>query len=757
MAKRILFTEAEIVEAADLTAIGETQMASVDQMIRDAIGYPAHWAAFTVSQQSAQIVRISAGRYYTVERVYAAPAQTDLNLQIHIPLAPSDERWVALILRGTEETASAQRVFETSTDVETSEPVEQTTPKMLERIVSFTVQQGAASPAPALRPAIAGTDAVIAWVLLKSTGIDAIEAGEAARVKTLYEVEGRLAAVEIDLDSLFERTASIETDISNLASRLGDIPRPAIIRQMQRNLGQLNKTVNLPEEALAYRFDPGLVLDDWDTAHAGWLARVLEGIRFPYAAIQIAQLGAASEDDPSIMIRNRRMVPAFDEVTRIANLSWDASVNISQLVHTVIVAVQKEVSRTRIVFGASQMACTNQDFWSDFVLSLQIGQLFTVNGETFELEATNGRVEGFGGKTRYFRRVVAEHYTETYWTSESQEVGLNGSIYAQSFLVSQPMVCTSFELAIERVGATGDITALLVETGPTGAPVFDAVIARKTKPRNELVVGWNKFEIDLTLLDPGKRYAIVTVTTGNHALYCSTGNKFTGGTRFASTDGVFAQGDLNADFCFKINAAKFRQSRTVVNFGPVTLAGGMTDLQFIQKCWAPGATLLEWEFKPTGQPDWFTFEDDYPGGGHPLIGLPALCELRLVMVGTADLQPMIVIDNKLQCTTGRNRGDMRAVSDAIPFGLSTTTVITQYLVDAFDPALHVFTPKVIVGATTYTATATTVTIDDVDPLRRRIESSFTVPATTSARMAPEMTTSNVVTVPFINTASIIAV
>lgn len=757
MSQRILFSEAEIVEAADMTAIGETQMSAVDQLIKDAIGYPAHWAAFTVSQQSAQIVRISAGRYYTVEKVYAAPAQTDLNLQIHIPLAPSDQRWVALILRGTEETRTAQRIFETSADVETSEPVEQTTPKILERVVSFTVQQGAASPAPALRPAIADSDAVIAWVLLKSTGIDAIEPGEAARVKTLREVEGRLTHVEIDLDSLFERTASIETDISNLAARLGDIPRPAIIRQMQRNLGQINRQIELPDEALSYKFDAGLTYDLWDTAHAGWLARVQEGIRFPYQQLQIAQLGVASEDDAAIMIRNRRMVPAFDEVTRIANLSFDASVNISQLVHTVIVAVQKQVSRTRIVYGASQMACTNQAFWSEFVLSLQIGQLFTVNGETFELEATNGRVEGFGGKTRYFRQVIAEQYTETYWTSESQEVGLNGSIYAQTFLVSQPMVMTSIELAIERVGATGDITMLIVETGPTGAPLFNSAIARKTLIRDALVVGWNKFEIDLTLLDPGKRYAIVTVTTGNHSLYCSTGNKFTGGTRFACTDGIFAQGDLTADFCFKVNAAKFRQSRTVVNFGPVTLAGGMTDMQFIQKCWAPGATMLEWEFKPTGQPNWYTFEEEYPGGGHPLNGLPALCELRLVMVGTADLQPMIVLDNKLQVTTGRNRGDMRAVSDPVPFGLSTTHVVTQYLVDAFDPAIHTFTPKVIVGATTYTATATTVTIDDVDPKRRRIESSFTVPSTATARIAPEMTTSNVVKVPFINTASIVAV
>lgn len=758
MSQRMLFNDAEVIEALDLTEIGTSQMAAADQMIRDAIGYPAHWAAFTVSQVSAQIVRVTPGRYYTAEKVFEASANSDINLQIHIPVAASDQRWIALILRGEEMTQTAQRIFETSADVETSEPVEQTAPKRLKRIVSFTIQQGAASPAPALRPAIADTDAVIAWVLLASTGISLIEPGEAARVKTLHEVEGRLAMVEVDLDGLFARTASIETDISNIASRLRDIPRPALMRQIQRNLGQLNRQVAIPDEARASAFDPGLTYDLWDQVHAGWLARVKEGIRFPYQSQQLAQLTLATPDDPAVAIRNSRMIPAYDEVTRIANVGRDSALNISQLTHTVVTAVQKEVSRVRISFGTSQLVCTNSTYWANALAGVQIGQTFTLNGETFVLEGSNGVVHYTGNDyIRHIRRVVAEQWSETYWTYESQDVGLNGSIYAQSFLCSQPFVATSVELDFERVGTTGDVQLMLVECRANGEPMFDAVIARVTKPRADLVVGWNIFTIDFTLLEPGKRYAMVTVTTGNHSIWCTGANKFSGGTRFACTDGVFAQGDLTADFAFRINGARFRQPRSVIAFDPVTLVGGMTDIEMVMKAWQPGATALEWEYKPTGQPDWYTIEDDYTGGGHPLNGLPALCELRLVMIGTADLAPMVIVDNKLKCLTGRNRGDMRAVSDAVAFGLSTTEIVTQYLVDAFDAGLHTFTPKIIVGATTYGATATTVTIDNDDPKRRFIESTFTVPSTASARMAPEMTTSNVVAVPFINNATIIAI
>lgn len=758
MTQRVKFNDAEIVEAVDLTAIGESSMAAADQVIRDAIGYPAHWAAFTVSQQSAQIVRISPGRYWTDAKVFEASAQTDLNLQIHIPVAASDQRWVALILRGSEVEETAQRFLETSNDVETSEPVESTVPKRLKRMVSFTVQQGAASPAPALRPSIADSDAVIAWVLLASTGISLIEPGEAARVKTLWEVEGRLAAVEIDLASLFERTRSIETDIVNIAARLRDIPRPALMRQIQRNLGQLNREVKIPDEARAHVFDPGLTYDLWDTAHVGWLARIKEGIRFPYQSQSVAQLTLATPDDPAVMIRANRMMPAFDEIVRISNEGRDASLNISQLVHTVVTATQHTVARTRQSWATSQLVCTNSDYWANVLAGVQIGQTFTLDGETFLLEGSNGVVHPSGeDKFRHIRRSIVEQWSETYWTYESEDVGLNGSIYAQSFLCAQPLIATSIELDFERVGATGDVTLLLVECAASGAPSFDQVIARVTKPRADLVIGWNRFVIDYTLLSAGKRYAIVTVTTGNHSIWQTGANKFAGGTRFACSDGVFAQGDLTADFAFRVNGARFRQPRAVIAFDPVTLAGGITDIETVMKSWAPGGTALEWEFKPTGQPDWFTIEDDYPGGGHPLSGLPALVELRLVMLGTADLAPMVVVDNKLKCRVGRNRGDMRAVSDPIAFGLSTTQIVTQYLVDAFDPGLHVFTPKIIVGTTTYTATATTVTVDPDVAGRRFIESTFTVPSATSARMAPEMTTSNAVTVPFINNAAIIAI
>lgn len=750
--KRVLFDDAEIAEHGDFNAIGENSQRALDAVINDAIGYPAHWAAFTVAQKSAQEVTISAGRYVTREKIFGQDAAFDLNLQIYIPIIANDERWVALVLRGEEVTIDSARNFETSEDPETSVVVNRQTPKTIERRVSVVVQQGNATPAPANKPVIAETDAVIAMVLLRSTGVTLIEPGESWRVKSLYEVEGRVTALEVNLDTLFRRTTSIETDISNLASRLSDIPNPTIIRQMQRDIGATRRILALPDEQRAYVFDAGLTYEIWDTAHASWLARVREGIRFSYANESIQQLTVVNEDDPKIMIgAGRRMVPAYDESLRIANIGTDAVLNISQQVHTVVTATERSVSRTAIRYGTVKKVCTNARYWAQATAGLRVGEMFTLDGEEFQLVTKQGSITGeYTDKWRYIRQVIREEWTETYWDYETDEVGVNGSVYGQTFLVSQPMVMTSIELNFATVGAAGDVHLFVCETNASGMPVFDKVLGHVTVARNSLVVGWNRFEMPLTLLESGKRYAFFTVTTGNHSVYATTGNKFNGGSRFYATDGAWAQGDATSDIAFRLYGARFRDVRTVVPFNNLTLENGMTDLEFVMKAWAPGGTALEWEIKPSGSTEWTTLEEHPDLGTHPLVGLPALVELRLVMVGTVDLAPMVILDTALRGRCGRHRGDMVAVSDNIAFGLSTTTIVTQFTVDAFNPAEHTFTPKIMVGATVLTADATVVEIDPDEPERRTFTSTFELgAAATGARMRPEMTASNVVSVPFI--------
>ncbi|KRA05371.1 hypothetical protein ASD74_02425 [Rhizobium sp. Root564] len=751
--KRTSFSEAEIAEHDDFEAIGLQAQAATDRVWGDAIGYPAHWAAFTVSRKSAQTITVSSGRYVNGEVVYDHAQPKDMNLQLNIPAAASDQRWVAILLRGEEIVETENRPFETSTDPETSVIVQRTTPKTISRVVNLIAQPGEANPVPA-KPVVAETDACIAYVLLKSTGIDAIEPGNSDRVKTLFEVETRVTALEVDLDSLFLRTSTIETQITNIVGRLGEIPRPEIIRQMQRDVGAARLQLNLPDDARAYRFDPGLTYDQWDNQHADWLAQINEGVRFPFAATIEARLEVQAEDDPNIMFRNRRMVPAFDEVTRIANVSLDSTLNISQLVHTQITAVLLEASRTRIIYGPTQNVCENNAYWSGVVSGARVGMTFEIGGETFEVVAEYG---GKGGHRRYGVRTIRyESYTESYWDYVSEEVGLNGSIYAQTFLVAQPMQMTSLDLSFARVGNDGDVHVLITETTPAGTPKFDSVLARGTLKHSDMVVGWNKIALPITLLESGRRYAFVTVTTGAHSVHISGANKFTGGSQFVCTDGAFAQGSTEIDFCFRVNAARFRSPRTVIPMHALTLQNGMTEIDMLFAGWVPPGCALVFEIRPAGHTVWTELDDGDPAA-NPLVGLPASVELRMVMMGTVDLQPMIQLDAKAISRVSRNRTDMKGVSKEFDFGISTSAIITQFTVDRFDPDAHTFSPAIRVGNSVIQPTTTTVTVDPNEPKRRTFLSTYALgAATTKARLRPAATTNNAVSVPFVQDVFIAA-
>lgn len=750
---RISFSDAEIADHGDFDAIGLQAEKATDRVWGDAIGYPAHWAAFTVTRKSAQEITVSAGRYAAGEIVYEHEAPKNVNLQLHIPAAASDQRWVAILLRGEEVVETANRPFETSDDPETSVVVQRTAPKTIKRIVTLIVQGGEANPVP-VKPVVASTDACIAFVLLTSSGIETIEPGNSDRVKTLYEVEGRVTAIEIDLDALFLRTQTIETQITNIVGRLGDIPRPEIVRQMQRDLGAARLQIDLPDNARAYRFDPGLTYDQWDNTHVDWLARIEEGVRFGFAARTEARLEVQAEDDPAIAFRGRRMVPAFDEVIRIANTSLDSTLLISQLVHTQTVAVLKEVSRTRIIYGPTQRVCENNAHWAALRGGARVGMTFRVGDEEFQV------VEEYGGKAGHLtfgiQQIRHEIYSESYWEYVTEEVGLNGSIYGQTFLVAQPMQVTSLDLSFAKVGDGGDVHVLIAETSPAGTPLFDAVLARGTLTHADMVVGWNNIELPITLLESGKRYAFVTVTTGAHAVHVSGANKYTGGSQFLTTDGAFAQGSTETDICFRLKAARFRSPRTVVPMHALTLQDGMTEIDFLFAGWTPAGCQLAFEIRPAGTPTWTELQDGNPAE-NPLVGLPASVELRMVMMGTVDLQPMIQLDSKAVSRVSRNRNTLVGVSKEFEFGISTTAIVTQFTMDGFDTERHTFEPAIMVGATKVLPTTTQVTVDPNEPLRRTFVSTYSLgAATTKARLRPKATTENVVSVPFVQDVFIAA-
>lgn len=757
MSKRAVIGEAEYLEPADYNRFGEFPQEALDHVVAGAIGYPAHWSAFTVSLKSAQEVTVSPGRYFENEAVFSSDAAVDINLIQYFPLAASDEKWLALILRGEDRVVTEDRAFETSEDPETSQPVSIATPVIAWRAVNVVVQQGAAVPAPATQPTIAETDACIAFVRVTTTGIQEIVPGDNWRVKTLYEVENRVSALEVGLLQLVEDTETIRTDLGNVAADVialrNAIPDRRLFNQIVRDTARLSQAMNLPDEARNYWFDQALLKDDWDFT-AGGFFRIDEGIRFQYGAQRDHLLRLQAYDDPNISVwDNRLIMPAYTEVARISSPEGKVRKDISNTVHTITTATKKTKSHTRIRYGETVNVCENTAGWEQ-VGARKANEVFKANGEEWvskglSSDPWNDNPASDGGHKNYaVQRVIKETYKTTYTVYNTEEFGLSGAIFGQTFLSAQVMVATSVDLYFTRVGPTGDVTLCLCEVNGSGAPDFDAVLATATVARNNLVNGWNKFAFEPTLLDQGKRYAWFTVTTGNHQLMANSGNAFAGGTSFVSTDGAWAQGSTTEDFTFRLNAARFKSSRVVLPMLPLELESGMTEIQMIFKAWEPASTSLAFEVRVPGENTPWILMDAREN--NPLANLPPLVNIRAVMVGTEDVAPAIDLDQYARAISGRHRTDMRAISKLLDFGFATDSAQVVLNMDYFDAAKHTASPKLMLAdGTVVNPVSVTPEIDPTKTTRTKFTANFDLPVgTTQARVRIEATTDSVIDVPF---------
>ncbi|PZP72861.1 hypothetical protein [Agrobacterium sp. MS2] len=749
MSKRKIFNLNEKITSPDLTDVGIHAKETTGNIVGDAIGYPNHYATVTVSEGSAVTAVINPGRLFINDKLYDLDEAFSLDLTERLPLVLGDTVWVALLLRGATETETALR--NVRVDADTGATVNQVVPKTEKLTVQCVPQSGIPGPTP-LKPTVAAGECIVAWVLLSQTGIQSIEMHTPHRVKTLHEVEGRVTILEARMDSIEQVAASLRTDLSAISAKQREAVRPEIFNQVRLDISAIKRLLRVFEnEPRAQYYDPALVKDGWDTDNSLWLARIAEGIRFQFANFRDSQLALANPANPDVTITNNLMLPKWTEEVKLSVSGGTGSKNISQLVHTEVTAIRREISRSSVSYGPIVQVCQNQQDWAAAGLAdARAGATLAVAGETFQVVgqsssgvggAWNADPASTGHKNYDVQSVSVSTWTEVYWDYVTETFGLNGSVYGQTFLNSQAMIMTGLNLRFTRVGTDGDVHVCVCEVGDDGAPRTDRVLERATVTRANLSVGKVRFGFRPMLLEPGKRYAFFLTTTGNHQIAFVSENKFAQGSLFQITDGIWAQGSATEDLEFDILGAKFASTRTVVEFDALTLDAGMSYLRLVAAGWAPSGTSQIWQWQPQGDTEWY---DLSPENADILYGLPPLIRLRLVMVGTTDLAPAIVLDNKARGETGRTRGDIRALTEVINFGVTTTKVTVDLTIDRWVNAEHTAVVKLISGGVTRDAFATSTWQDPDNPLRRRLTAVFdSIPSTTSAAVQIEGTKTGV--------------
>ncbi|QJT10222.1 hypothetical protein [Oceanidesulfovibrio marinus] len=710
MERQVIYRDRQELLTVDLNNVQAFTSDSLAHMVMDAITNERMYVGFNATMHSATELDIAAGRLWDGQtgKVYAGGAQTQ-SLFSNLPV--QDEKWVAVSLRGQEEELDLQpRDF--LINIESA----QTEPSMVAmeraRTVATHITAGLESPGPQ-KPEIPTGNTLVAYVRLSTDGIQEIVANENGRLMQLFEVwQGSLANARW-ITSMTPRLMTLFSDLAALASRLDNIASTGLITQLAADVALLRDKVQLPDNTTAYDADNFLNSDASAPDGTGYYARVLEGVRFPYAGLTEQQLALFNPYETAVVQRASGMIlPAYTPIKRLSTGSVRADgLQLSQYQYTERTFHEGVRTYVRTIYSPTETICTNGSHW-------KTGQ-YEVVQEVFEgpytpPPKTSGKIVE-DVSNQYFHwpwdqhRVTREQYWWKDWFSvpytwvESVEHTISGSQVAQTFLVAQNGWLTHISLNFEKVAADGAVHMLLCETDH-GLPDPERVLGRTTVEAANLAVGAVDFEFpDPLYLQAGARYAIILVTAGDHTVSLVEGTEYTQGTLFYSTDGDWFQGDLEKDLMMSTWFAQFANPRTVVELSSLSLSEGIAGLHTLAQITTPPATEYWMEYRADGQGDWKRVDQTNEAG---LLGLPAMLNLRAVFVGSSDVMPAVgLAGSKLRAF--RCGDTFKHISTMRELAAPSAQIQVILLLEGWDETKHACTASLRSGETVYAATAVT--------------------------------------------------
>lgn len=744
----------------DFNRIGQLSRAGMTAMVRQMMVPGLAFADFNFVVSGFQLT-VSNGMVYKNGAQHTTLAPTPISFVGDTPPSAGLKRIVSIVavpvaahsdniesrefaVVVTPATANAAAVYQTET---------RQTQTLNRQTLNIVRVLGDSAPQPT-PPSIAADQCEIARVVLSQSGIDSVTPVEANRAPSLTALSGLVGDIQDFVDNQGKR---IDTLDKNLAALAASIPIPVsefTIRQLTSNVATLNEVTRVKIGDLSYGTDYALDKRWTDNSYIGYAATVQDGIRFPWVTSKEAPLSLYTPGDNGAKVVANLLLPAFTEEARVNVTGMDGSVSISNQVNTVTTAVQRTISRSSVSSGPPFTVCNNTAFWQSGNYDAA-NNLFTRAGETFTAVPTGvdfGAPVGYApGSHIEFRlqQQWTDTWTETYWDQVTTTIGINGTIRAQTFRVPDFGYLTSIDLPFTTKDAAFGVTLLLLKAS-AGGPNLKQVVEKCDLLATDIVADATgktrtKFTFRPVFVDPGVIYSWATVTKGNYALATVKGNKFAQGTSFNSTDqGDFFVGDVDVDFAFTANFAKFNAPRVELRLNDVDNTNGdvISAVRFLYGSIIPAGCQIVHMMQRSGG-TWTavatltgdrTPPDAITAGPFSQLPLPASVQHKVVLVGTTTLMP--AIDLTQAWVTALKLGNvMNHFTPVLNLGASCTRAEVQVTVDGpFDPVNHVNGCNLIVGGTTVAPTGKTTVIDPNKPGKRVFTYSFTYTASTSFRI-----------------------
>ncbi|MFN3624615.1 MAG: hypothetical protein ACK4TP_11195 [Hyphomicrobium sp.] len=713
---------------------------SLDHVVKDGIQDAKSWSDFQVIQSGTAEVTAKPGRIYSAGAVYVAENDNVFDLLSSLPA--TNKKWVAIVAWGQEiETNTQPRNFLIDVTTRTTEP--DSVPMQKLRMANVATVVGIEAPQPA-KPAIDSGNVIIAWVMIGPTGVESISLNEAARLPQVAREKVRTDSLEAWRAIIGPRVDSLASDLARLFAMLQGMGSSRLIEQVAVDVARLKEANELEDNYSDYGADRFLDTAESETTDVNFLAKVQEGVRFSDEAANIAALQVFNPVNPDVTISNGFLLPKYADNMRFKVEPFLEELSISQYQYQTHEMVQRTVARTRIRYGEELTICTNNAWFRSGRWDSAQNVLYK-DGDTWEVIDGNGNINHTMVR---LRRFWVDSYNEYYWDRITIDHTINGQQIGETFLNPADGWLSAIGLYFTQKGATGNVDVALTQV-VYGQPDLENVLNKVTLNVADILTSSDgsietKVPFPATFLEAGKRYAIVLTTAGNHYVAMAAGTQYAQGTFFYSVDGAYQQGVVNKDLMFSLYFAKFNRTRSVIDLQPLSLSGGITDIDILAPMITPASCQLQFEVQVAGV--WSPLSE-VVSGNTVLYGLPPLLPFRAIFNGTLDVQAGInLVDSVLSYS--RPRTTLKHISKLVTLGAATQSLKVVAILENYKEANHDFDIKIqIAGAGAEVAAASIVDVELDPPVdarsaaHKRIRRTFTW---TNVQIPAPMTTLKIV-------------
>lgn len=719
MERKVIHRDYQEMTSGDLNNMQTFTQDVLDRLVVDAIGPGLYFTGFEHQATDTWELTLSAGRFFQDGRMYRRASSSVLNLYNSRPLV--NKKIVAVTAWGqTIETDVQPRDFLINVDTGETQPDAVAMESL--RSAEVATIAGAEAPQPTA-PQTAANNVLIALVTLGTGGIEQVQRIED---NVLPQVLRNLIALkEIAVWRAGVGTAidTIRTDLASLAIRFEDYVRHeefdalrdavALIKAMAEEALTLAKNAAAP--ATIYRFlDSFNDASQSDEEAIGYAALIENGaLTFPFAASDTSELALVNANDPKVKVTNNMMSPVATQHSRIDTSAGTDGGTADMLAYTTATHTYKTVQKKNPAYRAGKseyiyrsiQGVPGVTFNANNFSSGQIPKKIVVGSKTYEWTRYDEDGAGSGKwKLTYVYRGAPTG--EQYIFVEEEVVSTSNhtaQARAQVWLNANPGYLVKTQLELAARAGTGDIIAQLVECDG-GEPNLDRVLASVTVAYADLVDGLNDFLFPPTYCAPGRRYAVVYFSSGNHKIRLRTGTRgVTKGNSYAleSANKWIIPGEIaEKDLSVKLFFGSYASSRVEVDLQPLELAGGIEDIKISAPMITPPGTQLWFEGYVDGV--WYPLSEtsgsrdtfDWSAAARSVI------QLRAVFLGTVDLMPSLGIGNLSNVTVSRRATTLKHVSEARDVGAAKTVTKAQVkvVVENWDAANTLTLSLVVAGA-----------------------------------------------------------